>query len=170
MRPRSADLSEEALDKLYYAALLHDIGKMGIPDSILNKPGKLTPEEYNVMKSHAERGGIILRDVTLIDEIKSGAAFHHERYDGKGYGRGLKGEEIPYVARIICVADALDAMATKHAYRDAQDLPHIISEIESNAGSQFDPAIAAVAARLLKSGELTLFSDSYSGEPSPGAV
>ena len=167
---RALGLSEEALDKLYYAALLHDVGKMGIPDSILNKPGKLTPEEYNVMKSHAERGGIILRDVTLIDEIKSGAAFHHERYDGKGYGRGLKGEEIPYVARIICVADALDAMATKHAYRDAQDLPHIISEIESNAGSQFDPAIAAVAARLLKSGELTLVSDSYSGEPSPGAV
>ncbi|MEG1913382.1 MAG: HD domain-containing protein, partial [Cloacibacillus sp.] len=109
--------SQQQLDNLYYTALLHDIGKIGIPDNILNKPAKLTDEEYEIMKQHPAKGGHILRNITIIDEIKDGAAYHHEKYDGTGYNEGLKREAIPLIARIICVADALDAMASTRPYR-----------------------------------------------------
>ena len=151
--------SQQELDNLYYTALLHDIGKIGIPDYILNKPDKLTAEEYEVMKEHPQKGGNILRNITIIDEIKDGAAYHHERYDGKGYNSGLKGEEIPLIARIIGVADSLDAMASTRTYRTARSLPYIISELKKNAGTQFDPNIAKIMIDLLTSGELNLYKD-----------
>ena len=156
---RKLGFSKEYLDNLYYTALLHDIGKIGIPDSILNKPERLTDEEFEIMKRHVVKGGNILSNITIIDEIKNGAAYHHERYDGTGYSKGLKGEEIPLVARVICVADALDAMATARTYKTACGLEYIISEIEKNSGRQFDPAIAAAMVALLRSGELKIFGE-----------
>ena len=111
------------------------------------------------MKRHVVKGGNILSNITIIDEIKNGDAYHHERYDGTGYSKGLKGEEIPLVARVICVADALDAMATARTYKTACGLEYIISEIEKNSGRQFDPAIAAAMVALLRSGELKIFGE-----------
>ena len=149
-------LSKTELDNLYYTALLHDIGKVGVPDEILNKNGPLSDEEYAIMKKHPTMGGKILRNITMIGEIQEGALYHHERYDGKGYNGGLKGKEIPYVARIIGIADSLDAMATRRTYKNAMDLNYIISEIEKNKGFQFDPEMAAIMVKMLRSGELQL--------------
>ena len=99
--------SEEQCENLRKIAILHDIGKIGIPDSVLNKPAKLTDEEYSIMKSHVIRGAEILRNFTMIENVADGALYHHERYDGRGYANGLKGEEIPLNARIIGIADAV---------------------------------------------------------------
>lgn len=110
-------MDKNSADNLYYTALLHDIGKIGVPDNILNKPDKLTDEEYSIMKQHPTSGGNILKVISNISDIKDGAAYHHERYDGNGYNTGLKGEEIPLAARIICVADSVDAMGSTRPYR-----------------------------------------------------
>ena len=105
--------SDEKCENLRKMALLHDIGKIGIPDAILNKPAKLTDEEYAVMKTHVTLGAEILKDFTLIDNVDVGALYHHEKYDGTGYCHGLKGTEIPIEARIIGIADALDRKSTR---------------------------------------------------------
>jgi energy-coupling factor transport system substrate-specific component len=144
----------DELENLYYTALLHDIGKIGIPDAILNKPGRLTEEEYKQMKSHTTKGAKILKDISTIPNIVEGAKYHHERWDGMGYPEGLKGEEIPYIARIICCADCYDAMATKRTYKDPYPKEKIISEFEKCAGSQFDPDMAKVVVELIKTDEL----------------
>ena len=144
----------DELENLYYTALLHDIGKIGIPDAILNKPGRLTEEEYKQMKSHTTKGAKILKDISTIPNIVEGAKYHHERWDGLGYPEGLKGEEIPYIARIICCADCYDAMATKRTYKDPYPKEKIISEFEKCAGSQFDPDMAKVVVELIKTDEL----------------
>lgn len=144
----------EELDRIYYIALLHDCGKIGVPDSILGKPGKLTDEEFAILRSHAERGGEILRSFKSLEDVDKGARYHHERYDGKGYPAGLAGEEIPFVARMICVADSFDAMNTDRVYRKKLSMDHIISEIETNKGRQFDPAVADVMLRLIREGKI----------------
>ena len=110
-------LHEEECENLRKIAVLHDIGKIGIPDRVLNKPGRLTDEEYAIMKSHVSKGADILKNFTLIDHVADGALYHHERYDGRGYVHGLKGEEIPLYARIIGIADAFDAMTANRVYR-----------------------------------------------------
>ncbi len=133
--------SKENVDKFYNIALLHDIGKIGIPEAILTKPGKLTDEEFAIMKSHAARGYEILKDVKIQEDIAAGAHHHHERYDGRGYPDGLSGENIPWVARIIAVADTFDAMSSNRPYRDKLPLTFIVEEIENCAGSQFDPIV-----------------------------
>ena len=120
---------KDRIEKIYYTALLHDIGKIGIPDHILNKSGKLTGEEYAVIKTHTTIGYHILENMEIILYIKDGAYYHHERYDGKGYPVGLKGNAIPLVARIICVADSFDAMYSKRIYRDQFDIDYIINEL-----------------------------------------
>lgn len=153
-------MSHDEVDNIYYVALLHDIGKIAIPDSILNKPGRLTDDEFNVMKSHTTSGSKILNGISTLPHIVEGAKSHHERWDGFGYPQKLKGEEIPFVARIICCADCFDAMASKRVYKDAFDLEKIISEFEKCAGSQFDPKIAALVVELIKAGKLK----PYSGE------
>lgn len=104
-------------DKIYNIALLHDIGKIGIPDNIINKPGKLTDEEFKVIKGHTLTGAKILSEIKSASELIYGAKYHHERYDGKGYPCGLKGEEIPEISAIIAVADAYDAMTSNRSYR-----------------------------------------------------
>ncbi len=134
-------LSEDERQKLSYIALLHDIGKIGVTDAILNKKGALTPEERASIEKHVTIGGDILKDFTAIEGIEEGARYHHERYDGKGYASGLKGEEIPLFARIIAVADSFDAMSSERCYRPALEMSKIISELETGAGTQFDAKI-----------------------------
>ena len=122
--------SKEEQEKIRKMGLLHDIGKIGIPDSILNKPARLTDEEYAIMKSHVDKGGEILKGFTLIDNVADGAIYHHERWDGKGYSHGLKGEEIPLNARIIGIADAFDAMTANRVYRKKLDFDYVLSELK----------------------------------------
>lgn len=147
-------LSKEEQERIYYIALMHDIGKIGISDEILNKPGKLTEEERKVIMSHPAIGGEILKDFTSLPGISEGARYHHERYDGKGYNEGLKGEEIPFFARIICVADSYDAMSSTRCYRKDLDETTIIEELKNNAGTQFDPDIVAVMLELIGEGRV----------------
>lgn len=146
----------EELNHIYYIALLHDCGKIGIPDAILNKPGKLTDEEFEIIKSHTVRGGEILKSFTSLKDAEMGALYHHERYDGKGYPEGKTGEDIPFVARMICVADSFDAMNSNRVYRKLLTKERIISEIETNKGLQFDPKVADVMLRLLRNGTITM--------------
>ncbi|MDE7270503.1 MAG: HD-GYP domain-containing protein [Acetatifactor sp.] len=148
--------SEADCDQIYWIALMHDCGKIYIPDEILGKPGKLTDEEYETMKKHPVFGGDILRDFNAIDNIRTGAMFHHERYDGKGYPNGLAGEEIPLIARIIGVADAFDAMNSRRCYRNNLSEDVIISELKNNRGTQFDPHIADCLLSLIESGNITI--------------
>ena len=159
-------MSQDEVDNIYYIALLHDIGKIAIPDSILNKPGRLNDQEFAVMKSHTTRGANILKGISTIPQIVEGAKSHHERYDGKGYPEGLSGENIPFVARIICCADCFDAMASKRVYKEPFSLDVIIGEFRRCSGTQFDPKIAAVVVDLITEGKLKPFSaeNTYLGE------
>ncbi len=144
----------EELDRIYYVALLHDCGKIGVPDNILSKPGKLTTEEFEIIKSHTVRGNEILSSFHSLENAGEGACYHHERYDGKGYPEGKAGEEIPFIARMICVADSYDAMNTNRVYRNKLSKEHIINELEVNKGLQFDPKVADVMLRLLREGKI----------------
>ena len=146
----------EDLDTIYYIALLHDCGKIGVPDSILGKPGKLTEEEFEIIKSHTVHGGEILTSFKSLEHADEGARYHHERYDGKGYPEGKAGEDIPFIARMICVADSFDAMNTNRVYRKKLSRERIISEIETNKGLQFDPLVADVMLGLIRDGRVTI--------------
>ena len=145
---------EERVNDLRFSALLHDIGKIGVPDSILNNPKRLTDVEYDIIKSHTTMGGDILRDRIMIASAEDIARSHHERYDGRGYPRGLKGEAISEGARIVAIADAFDAMSTNRVYRRACDRDHILSELEQGKGGQFDPNYADVFIDLWQRGKL----------------
>jgi len=147
-------MSSDEVDNIYYIALLHDIGKIAIPDSILNKPGRLTDDEFGVMKSHTTRGANILKGISTIPQIIEGAKSHHEKYDGSGYPDHLRGEDIPFVARIICCADCFDAMASKRVYKEPFSLEVILSEFRRCAGTQFDPEISRVVVDLIAAGKL----------------
>ncbi len=140
------------LSNLRKAAQLHDIGKIGVPDSVLNKVGRLTDEEYVQMKSHVTRGAEILKDFTLVEHAAEGTRYHHERYDGRGYPDGLKGEEIPLFGRIISVADAFDAMTSNRVYRNHMDTDYVINEMKRGRGTQFDPDALDAFFRLIDKG------------------
>ncbi len=131
--------SEEQLRQIYWGALLHDIGKIGIPDAILLKQGSLTDAEWAVMRTHPEKGHIILKAVPFMQEAAEIVLTHEERYDGRGYPRGLQGEQIPLGARIFAVIDALDAVTTDRPYRPAASFDAARAEVGRGAGSQFDP-------------------------------
>ncbi len=131
------------------AAQMHDIGKIAIPDSVLNKVGRLTDSEYAKMKSHVISGSEILKDFTLIEHVLDGTKYHHERYDGKGYPDGLKGEEIPLYARIISVADTFDAMTSNRIYRNHMDTDYVMNEMKRGRGTQFDPDALDAFLRLI---------------------
>ena len=135
--------------EIYYAALLHDVGKIGIPDNILCKNGRLTNEEYEVIKNHSVMGKQILSGISEYPYLSIGANFHHERYDGRGYPDKLKGNDIPEIARIISVADAYDAMTSNRSYRDAMPQANVREEIVKGSGTQFDPEIAKVMQYLM---------------------
>ncbi len=143
---------DKELNELRKAAQLHDIGKIGVPDSVLNKVGRLTDEEYVQMKSHVERGAEILKDFTLVEHATDGTRYHHERYDGRGYPDGLKGEEIPLFGRIICVADAFDAMTSNRVYRNHMDTDYVMNEMKRGRGTQFDPKVLDAFFRLIDKG------------------
>jgi HD-GYP domain-containing protein (c-di-GMP phosphodiesterase class II) len=132
-------LPQEKLEALSRGGLLHDLGKIGIPDNILLKPGKLTAEEWKLMRRHPEIGYMILKNIDFLIAAQEVVLCHHERFDGAGYPRRLKGEEIPVVARIFSVADAFDSMTTDRPYRKAMAFREAMCELEKNANFQFDP-------------------------------
>ncbi|MFI5292357.1 MAG: HD-GYP domain-containing protein, partial [Candidatus Limnocylindrales bacterium] len=136
-------LDDATIGAIRLAGLLHDVGKIGIPDPILRKPGKLTVEEYEIVKQHVVLGDMIVRDVPDIDQVRAGIRHHHERWDGDGYVDRLAAEEIPLVARILAVGDAFSAMTTTRPYRKALDVQEAIRRLEDAAGSQLDPTYVA---------------------------
>lgn len=145
-------MGEREVMNIRYIALLHDIGKIGVPDAVLNKPGKLTDAEYELIKKHTTVGGEILKDIDMLPDLDVGAKYHHERYDGKGYPLGLKGEEIPLTARIICLADAYDAMTSNRVYRKHLQKEIVLEELKKCRGKQFDPQITDVFLEYLENG------------------
>ena len=153
---RAYGLDEKQCRDIEWSAQMHDIGKIGIPDAILNKPSRLTDEEYATMKSHTTRGAEILKDFTLLDNVIDGAQYHHERYDGRGYPKGLKGEEIPLFARIIGVADAFDAMTANRIYRQQMDFSYVLGEMQRCRGTQFDPKFVDILLKLINDGTIDL--------------
>lgn len=143
-------LSKEKIEEMHIAGILHDVGKIGIKEQVLYKPGKLTNKEYNIMKEHPLHGERILQPIGFSEEITKSIRHHHERYDGKGYPDGLKGEEIFLGARILCVADTIEAMTSKRYYRDVLSITRVIKELRKCSKTQFDPSIAEVALRLIE--------------------
>ena len=156
MIARELGFSDEQLENIRKIGLLHDIGKIGVPDNILNKTSALTDAEYRIMRSHVLIGSEILKDFSIIENVAVGARYHHERYDGSGYVEGLKGEEIPLTARIIGLADAFDAMTADRIYRKALSMDTVISEIKRGSGTQFDPGLVDILLELLNNGTLNV--------------
>ena len=146
---RRSGFSESELETVYMIGLLHDVGKIGIPDAIINKTSRLNDGEFAEIKTHPEVGAAILSEITDLPELGIGAHWHHERYDGRGYPDGLSGESIPEVARIIAVADTYDAMTSNRSYRRQMSQPEVRAEIERCSGSQFDPHFAAVMLAMI---------------------
>jgi len=141
--------SQKQLEDIYMMGLLHDIGKIGIPDEVINKPSKLTEEEFNLIKTHPETGARILGNIKALPSLAVGARGHHERYGGGGYPDGISGEEIPEEARIIAVADAYDAMSSHRSYRDKLPQSVVRAEIEKGRGTQFDPVFADIMLKMI---------------------
>jgi len=149
-------MNAEDLDRLRIAALLHDVGKIGVDDRVLKKPGKLTDEEFDLMKQHTIKGANIMRPVGQLKDVLPGIELHHERMDGKGYPYGLPAEQIPLMARIIAVADTLDAITTNRPYQSAMDLDFALERIRSLAVSRFDPEVVAALEAAIQKGMLRL--------------
>lgn len=147
-------MNEETIEVVRQSALLHDIGKIGIAESILNKPGRLTEEEYEIVKMHVENSIGIIKHIPAFDYVIPAVLAHHEHYDGKGYPRQLKGEEIPVTGRILCIADSFDAIISKRCYKKSATLPQAIKILKEEAGKQFDPVMVKVFYQLLEQGKV----------------
>jgi putative nucleotidyltransferase with HDIG domain len=147
-------LNEAIVENIRQAALLHDIGKIGIPESILNKPGKLTDDEYRTMQGHVEGSIDIIRHLPSLDYVVPAVLGHHERYDGYGYPRRIAGEDIPLTARILCIADAFDAMVSKRCYKAEMPIDKVLDILVEEAGIQFDPQLVNVFVSLVERGEI----------------
>jgi len=145
---RAAGQPPEECERVYLAGLLHDVGKIGVPDAILCKPGRLTPEEFDVLRKHPEIGARILSRVRQVQDLIPGVLYHHERMDGRGYPGGLDATNMPQLARIICLADCFDAMTTSRTYRTALSVDAAVEEIRRCSGTQFDPRLADVFLNL----------------------
>ena len=146
---KRAGLSDQKQNDVYMMGLLHDVGKIGVNDAVINKQGRLTDEEFADIKSHPEMGARILKSIKEMPELVTGAMWHHERYDGTGYPDGLAGEKIPKEARIIAVADAYDAMSSNRSYRKGMEQEKVREQIESGKGTQFDPAFADIMLSMI---------------------
>jgi len=149
MLAERAGYSEPEQDEIYMIGLLHDVGKIGVPDSVINKPSKLTAEEFEQIKKHPVVGSGILASIKDRPKLATGARWHHERYGGGGYPDGIVGEMLPEEARIIAVADAYDAMTSRRSYRDVMSQDKVRSEIENGMGTQFDPRFAKLMLELI---------------------
>jgi HD-GYP domain-containing protein (c-di-GMP phosphodiesterase class II) len=154
---RDLGLDDECLRDLEAAAILHDIGKIGVPDAILRKPAKLTEEEYAIIKKHPEYGWAVLRAVPGFERVSLFVLHHHEAFDGKGYPAGLRGDEIPIGSRIVAVMDSFDAMVSSRPYRKGMPLEEAIRRLEADSGKQFDPIVTPKFVALAKSGASTVF-------------
>lgn len=163
-------LDEQEIDRIRIAAQLHDVGKIGIEDRILKKPGALTPEEFEVMKTHTTKGANILRSVEQLKDMLPGIELHHESLDGRGYPYGLKGDQIPLMPRIITVADTFDAMTTNRPYQAAMDPEYVIRIINSLASTKFDPQVVAALTRAFQSGKLKIRRAATMGPSEAAAV
>lgn len=141
--------SEEKMREIYMMGLLHDVGKIGVPDAVINKPGKLTDEEFALIKKHPSLGARILGNIEEKPRLANGARWHHERYDGKGYPDGLKATDIPEEVRIIAVADSYDAMTSYRSYRKVMPQEVVRGEIEKGIGTQFDPTFAKIMLTMM---------------------
>ena len=144
----AAGLSEHTCERLYIAGLVHDVGKIGVAESVLCKPGRLTAEEFELIKMHPTIGARILKDIRQMSDLIPGVLYHHERWDGRGYPEGLSGSDIPLFGRLIGLADAFDAMSSDRTYRKAMDLHNVLAEVRRCAGTQFDPDLASLFVTL----------------------
>jgi len=154
---RDLGLDDDCLRDLEAAAILHDIGKIGVPDAILRKPAKLTEAEYAVVKKHPEYGCAVLRGVPGFERVSLFVLHHHEAFDGKGYPAGLRGDEIPIGSRIVSVMDSFDAMVSSRPYRKGLPVEEAIRRLEADTGKQFDPIVTPKFIALAKSGASTVF-------------
>ena len=156
---RAAGLDAEHVEIIRQAGLLHDIGKVGTPETILTKTGHLTDEEYDIIKQHVESSTSMIRYLPSMDYVIPSVLGHHERWDGSGYPRGIAGEQIPIGARCLCLADSFDAMVSRRSYKDALSVERALQEIEANLGSQFDPRLGKLFIDLVRSGKMRVYSD-----------
>lgn len=152
---RELNLQEENIEILKEAALLHDIGKIGVSEQILNKQGPLTEQEYDAMKGHVEYSVGIIRHLPSMDYVIPAVIGHHERYDGKGYPRRISGKDIPLAARILCIADSFDAMISKRCYKPEMSVDYALTELQRGAGSQFDPELAQIFVKMVMEKKIT---------------
>jgi HD-GYP domain-containing protein (c-di-GMP phosphodiesterase class II) len=144
----AAGLDPYTVERVYLSGLVHDVGKIGVPEEVLRKPGKLTDEEFDMIKAHPEIGARILKDIRQMQDLLPGVLHHHERYDGRGYPHKIAGQDIPLFGRLICLADSFDAMSSTRTYRQAMPLEKVLVEVERCAGTQFDPELAKVFVKL----------------------
>jgi putative nucleotidyltransferase with HDIG domain len=144
MLGKAYGLDKDSLEQLELTSLLHDIGKIGIPDKILKKPGRLTKDEFDSMKDHPVKSAEMLSDISSLKRIAPYVKAHHERFDGKGYPEGLKGQQIPLFARILLIADTFDAMTSNRPYRKGLDFEATIQELRKCSGTQFDPELVEI--------------------------
>jgi putative nucleotidyltransferase with HDIG domain len=147
---RTLGVPEEEVERIRYGALMHDIGKIGISGRVIRKPGKLTPEEQALMRTHSSVSADIIAPLEILGKSATMVRHHHENWDGTGYPDGLKGEEIPLASRIIFVADAFDALATDRPYRKGANREHAVSVIKENSGTQFDPLVVEALERVYR--------------------
>jgi HD-GYP domain-containing protein (c-di-GMP phosphodiesterase class II) len=145
---KSIGLDEGTVERMRVAGLVHDIGKIGVPEAVLTKPGKLSEAEFAWIRRHPEIGHRILKDIPRLRDILPGVLYHHERFDGRGYPEGIAGDDIPLVARLIALADAFDAMSSTRTYRPTLSRDETIQEILDCAGTQFDPELAPVFVKI----------------------
>jgi HD-GYP domain-containing protein (c-di-GMP phosphodiesterase class II) len=145
---KQVGLDEHTIGRMHIAGLVHDIGKIGVPEAVLTKPGKLTEAEFDWIRKHPEIGYRILKDIPQLHDILPGVLYHHERFDGRGYPEGIAGDDIPLVARLISLADAFDAMSSTRTYRATLSRPEVLQEIVDCAGTQFDPELAPIFVKL----------------------
>jgi len=144
MLAQAVGLDEETCERVYLAGLVHDVGKIGVPEAVLTKPGRLTDDEFELIKMHPDIGGNILKDIRRMQDLVPGVLYHHERWDGRGYPSGKAGREIPLFGRLIGIADAFDAMSSNRTYRDAMALERVLDEFKRCRGEQFDPELTDV--------------------------
>ena len=157
---KALHLNPDVIEVIRQAALLHDVGKIGIPETILNKPAKLTDEEYEVIKGHVEASIGIIRHLPSLDYVIPAVIGHHERYDGKGYPRRIAGEDIPLTARILCVADSFDAMTSRRCYKAGMPLERVLKILREEEGHQFDPKLARTFEELIENGTIRVVKES----------